>query len=294
SDRLALADLPQFKLNGHSLVLQDTPAALLAAGLSTLPPVTSITLASDAQPWIVDAAEAAFLAALPNFTPGSTGFVVVDTAPAILLPGNAAGLALATGITLSADATITALDAATLYGLGTFTVGTHHLTIQDGAGRVAALAAGAAALATDIVLQGDAVVSAAQFAALRALPNLSTGGHAVVLMDDAASLLTLAGGNLGLATTIVLASNASLTADEADTLATMPNFTAGTAQIAILDTAAHLLQVTGSGSQPDDWAGELLATTVTLSQDATVDAAGAAELALLGSRFSRGGHALVV
>jgi len=294
SDLLALADLPQFQLNGHSLVLQDTPAALLAAGLSTLPLVSSITLASDAQPWIVDAAEAAFLAALPNFTPGSTGFVVVDTAPAILLPGNAAGLALATGITLSADATITALDAATLYGLGTFTVGTHHLTIQDGAGRVAALAAGAAALATDIVLQGDAVVSAAQFAALRALPNLSTGGHAVVLMDDAASLLTLAGGNLGLATTIVLASNASLTADEADTLATMPNFTAGTAQIAILDTAAHLLQVTGSGSQPDDWAGELLATTVTLSQDATVDAAGAAELALLGSRFSRGGHALVV
>src|SRR6185312_14905535 len=48
------------------------------------------------------------------------------------------------------------------------------------------------------------------------------------------------------------------------------------------------------GPMPDDWDGELAASTVTLLQDATVTANQAPELALLGSRFSTGGHAVTV
>ena len=288
-----LASLPSLSLNGHGLTLQDAPSALTGtvAGLSL---VTGVTLANNPQAWTVTAADAARLATLPGFSTGTAGMAVVDGAAAILASQNAAGVAAASAVQMNADATVSATDAMHLAALATFTTGTSHLTIGDRAAALAGLSSDAAALASSIVLQGGGLVSVAQFGALRALPNLSTDGGTLIVVDSAANLATLAGTPTTLASLIMLSSNATLTGAQAQALALLPHFVGGGAQLSIVDSAANLLHVTGPGTRPDNWDGELLATTVTLSADAMITAAQAAEFATLGTHFSRGGHMLTV
>jgi hypothetical protein len=293
---LALATLPPLSLNSHTLTVQDTPSALLTTfPTGAVPLATAVTLATNLSPWSVSAASAAALAAMPGFGVGTAGMAVLDTAANLVNPSYAAGIADAVSATLSGNATVTAANATSLYGLGNFSTGTASLTIQDGAGKLAALGVGAAALASSILQQGSGLVSVSQFTALRALPNFSTNGNLLIVADNATNLLTLASTNTSLATTLVLDANAtSLTAAQAETLATLPNFTAGTAQLGIVDSGADLLHITGLGSLPDDWAGELAATSVTLSGNATMTASQADDMALLGAKFSRGSFTLTV
>jgi hypothetical protein len=293
-DLSVLAGLPMFSLNGHTLVLQDTPSAILSHFPAGAPFATSEVLAANGTPWIVSGMDAARLVAMPGFVTGAAGMAVVDTATNILALPNAAGIAAAVSATLNADATVSAANAATLHAFGNFSVGAFHLTIQDSAGRLAAMDGDAAALASTIVQQGSGLISVSQFTGLRALPHFSTNGNALIVSDSATNLATLSGSDTSLATTLALNANATLSAGQAETLATLPNFTTGVAHLSVVDTAAHLVQITGGGSLPDDWAGELAATSVTLSQNATLTAAEAAELAPLGARLSLGGHTLTI
>ena len=289
----ALASLPRLSLGGHALSVTDTPAALLAATPTALALATGVTLAGNASPWTVSAFAADALASLPNFSTGP-GLTVSDSVGNLLAPSNAPGLAAATSVTIGRNATVTAAQATALHSIAGFTVGTHQLTISNGAAGLAGLDAGTAAMAIAIQLSGGSVVTASQLHALQGLPNFNTNGNALVVSDTAANLLTLVGGNTALASVIVLQANATLTADQAEALATLPNFSTGAAHIAILDSVAHLLQVTGTGPLPDDWAGEIAASTITLNGNATVSAAQATELAALGGRLVLGGHVLSV
>ena len=283
---------------GHMLTVQDTPTALLAAVERPGPDCRADrrhAAGSERAPWVISIAMAAQLAMLPNFGVGPAGGIVADTVADILAPPNAAIVAAVPSVTLSGDDTASVAQAQALHDLANFSLGTHgtgianHLTILDGVGHLATLDSGTAAMATAIQLQGSGIASVAQFQAVRALPNYSDGNKLLLVSDSAANLLTLVGSDVHLASAIMLAtdpSDSGLTALQAEQLTTLPGFTTGIARIGVLDTAAHLLQVTGAGPMPDDWNGELAASTVTLSQDATLSASQAAELALLGGRFS--------
>ncbi len=293
----------KFSNGGYTLTVQDTPTALLSVSTVLAPivgQISSVTLASGT--WTISLAQAQQLDLLPNFTAGSVSVVIADSVADLAAGINAdliAGIIAHmpdVSFTLAGDDTASVAQVQTLYTIGGyFSRGTSTLTIIDGAGHLATLNSGQAAMATSIELQGSTLTSVANFQVLRALLNYSNNGNVLVVSDTAAHLLELVSSDVSLAAEIMLSTTATnLSAATAEQLATLPNFTTGIAHLTIQDSAADLLQITGDGSQPDDWAGELAASSVTLTGSATVTAAQADELALLGSRLSLGGHTLTV
>ncbi len=293
----------RFSAGGFTLTVQDTATALLGLNGELNPiagQITSITLASGGSP--INLAQAQQLDLLPSFTAGSVSVAIADTVAnlAAAVNGSAIISILAhmpdATFTLAGNDTASVAQTQALNTLGNaFSRGSSTLTIIDGAGHLATLNPGEAALASAIELQGSTLTSVANFEAIRALPNYSNNGNLLVVSDTAAHLLGLVDSNVSLASEIMLSTSATnLSAFQAEQLATLGNFTTGIAHLTILDSAADLLQVTGEGPLPDDWAGELVASGVTLNGNATVTAAQAAELAVLGSRFSVGPNTLTV
>ncbi|HEY1930459.1 MAG TPA: hypothetical protein VGG99_00460, partial [Acetobacteraceae bacterium] len=292
----------RFSNGNFHLVLEDTPANLITAATSLgaiMSQVTSTVLSSNGgTPWIVTLSQAAQLANLPTLSPGVSGVVVQDNATDILYPGNAAIVSEVPSITLNGNATgnssVNVAQAEALHALSNFSLGGFQLNILDGAGHLATLDAGTAAMATSIQLQGSALVTVAQFVAIRNLPATYTDNGKLLVVNDTAGNLEGLTGSLSLASEIMLSTSiGSLPAATAEQLASLPNFTTGIAHMAVVDTAADL--VAGGGSTPTDWAGEMAATSVTLSASSiAITAAQADDLALLGGRFSNGGNALTV
>jgi hypothetical protein len=285
----------RFGNGGHTLTLADTPSALATgAGWGSIAgQISGYALSAHAGPWTVSAAAATALEALPNFDAGP-GFVVSDSVGNLLAPANASGLAGAASVALSADSTVAAWQAQALHAIAGFGLGGHQLTISQGVRGLANLDAGTAAMATAIQLSDSGFATVARLHALQGLTHFSLNDNTISVIDTADNLLTLNSGNIGLASAIMLQANATLTAAQAEALAELPGFTVGVAHLSISDTVANLLHVTGSGSLPDDWAGELIASTITLTADATVTADQAEELAMLGGRLVLGGHTLTV
>ena len=291
----------RFGNGGFHLTLEDTPANLLTAAVSLGPimsQVTATVLASNgATPWTATLGQAAQLGNLPNFSAGVSGAVIQDSVTNILYPGNATIVGEVPAITLNGNATggnsVNVAQAEALHGLSNFSLGAYQLNIMDGIGHLAALDAATAAMATSIQLQGSGLASVTQFNTIRSLPNYSNNGKLLVVNDTAANLQTLSG-SLTLASEIMLSTNVGgLSAATAEQLASLPGFTTGIASMAIVDSAADL--VAGGGSRPDDWAGEMAATSVTLNGlGGAVTAAQADDLALLGGRFSAGGNTLSI
>ena len=279
---------------GHALIVRDAPSSLLNGGgwASILTAITGFAL-SGGSAWTVSADTASRLAGLAHFSTGP-GMIVSDTVPGLLATSAASGLALASSVVLSADQTTNVTNATLLHGIAGFSAGTHGLTIADAAARLATLDSGTAALASAIQLSAPGIVNAAQFAILRALPHFSTNGQALTVVDTAANLVALATGDVSQASMLALSANATLTADQAEALVSLPHFSLGVAHIAIGDTAEELLFTSHTGALPDDWDGELAASSIALTANATVTAAQASTLALLGVRLSLNGHTLTV
>ncbi len=292
----------QFSNGGYTLTVQDSPTGLLGmtnvVGLIANQ-ITTVTLSSG--PWTLNLVETGQLLTLPDFTAASSGLTIADSVENLSASSNASLIAIIIGndpavtFTLAANDTASVAQADALHTLGSsFSRGASTLTIIDTAAHLATLS-GSAALASTIELADSAVTTVANFQAIRALPNYTNNGNLLVISDTASHLLELFGTNVSLASELILSTTATdLSAAAAEQLVTLPDITTGIAHFTIQDSAADLLQITGGGSQPDDWAGELAAAAVTLSGNATVTAQQAAELALLGSRFSLGGYTLTV
>lgn len=283
----------RFSNGGHTLTIADTPTALAAgAGWGSIAgQISGYSLASHTGPWTISAAAATALESLPNFNAGP-GFTVSDSVGNLLAPANATGLAGASSVVLAADATVAAWQADALHSIAGFGLASHQLTISDAVRGLANLSSGGAAMATAIQLAGNGLATVAQLHALQGLPHFSVNGNTVAVVDTAANLLTLNSGTIALASSIQLQGNVTLTADQAEALAVLPGFTVGTAHLAISDTVSNLLHITGT--LPDNWSGELIASTITLTANATVTADQAEELATLGGRLVLGGHTLSV
>ena len=290
-----LVGLPGFSVNSHSLVLQDTPTALIDAFSTFVPYASEVELAANDTPWVVTAQQAAQLAAIGPLNAGPAGMVVSDTVANLLTAPYAAGIDAATATTLDQDSVVTVAQADALHALPDFSRGSYTLVISDTASAIATLGSGTSAIASSIVtIGGSSSLSVDAFNSLVEGSGFSGSAGSLTVSDSATALLTLVGsGNLTYIGTTILDASATLPAANAEQLSTLPNLLVGD-NLTISDTAADLLHVTGGGSTPDDWAGELIASAVTLSADATITAAQADQLALLGSRFSVGGYTLTI
>ena len=283
----ALAALPGFSLaTGTHLSVTDTAANLAATAPSWLAFASAATLGANA---IVPAATAAGLGQIvtalgAGFSLGGHSLTVNDTLPALLaLPAQVA--MLATGLVLDAPATASVAQVSAFAALPHAITGGFPITVSDTASNLLGLSGAALADAAGTALSANATVSAAAFAALRALPAFGLGGHSLVVSDTLSGLLTVPSQAALLATGLVLAAPATASVAQVAAFAALPNVTTGGFPIAVVDTAANLQGLSGAALAD-------VASTA-LSADATVSASGLAALRALPS-FGPGGHSLVV
>ena len=267
----------------HAIV--DSADALVgAAGSPLLTSATSVGLTS---PVIVTAATAATLASLSNFT--SAGQLsVVDTTGAILARTSSL-VALGRPVTLTDSATINTAQVASLAQVAAasgpgFSLGQQSLTIADTAADLLSLTPAQAALAGAMVLTANATLTASQFAALRSLPHVSTGGQVIKVSDTAADLANL-NGNMSLLGAADLSGDASVTVGRFALLTALPSFSVAGHALTITDTAANLLGASSLNLSQ--------ATSIVLSADATVNGQ-QAQVLTAEPGFSTGGHQLTI
>jgi hypothetical protein len=212
---LTLTSLHGFTLaHGATLTVQDTMAHLLALSNTTLGflsaeqliPGTSLTLT---------VAQAATLAALPNFSnagstitvadsianlQGSSSWSGVATATDVLdTPANIlanASIPLVTGasaVTLSAGGTVTAAQATTLESLPHFSRATYTLIVLDTAANIAANISAIDAAASVAEVNGTSSVTAAQAESLATLPLpnalIVLNGAQLIIADSYANII---------------------------------------------------------------------------------------------------------
>ncbi|MGD1017038.1 MAG: Ig-like domain-containing protein, partial [Roseiarcus sp.] len=290
----ALTKLKGFTVgSGASLAVSDSAANLLAsANAAGVKDATSVTLTGANSE---TAAQAEALAKLNGFALGAGAKLVVsDSAADLLNAAYAAGLAEATGVTLTGTSNVvSAPQAEQLAGLTDFALGSGaKLTVSDSAADLlnAAYAAGLAD-ATSVTLTGSNAEDAAQAEALAMLKGFTLGSGAKLAVSDNATNL-LAGANAaGVkdATGVTLTgSNIDVTATEAAALAKLKGFSlASGASLAVSDSAADLLNSAYA-------AGLAKATSVTLTGSNSVNAAQAETLAKLNDFTLGAGATLAV
>ena len=295
SQLVQLAELgSRFSLNGHTMGVSGTLASLLALNTLETALVTS-EVATDSSPIQIDAATATALAASDITLPHGATVVVQDTAADLAFAGNAAGLALADSVQLSAPASLTAAAAEALIGMANFQVNAAApITIEDTLANLLLLSGASLAhnnsvlAAAPIELSGNAVATAAQIQALAALAqygSFSLNGHTLTVADSGADLATLTPTGVAAATSVVMTGDATLLASQADALAALPVNLNGNS-LTVADTAAHLLS-------PSNSTGLAIATAITLSGATTVDTADATTL-VDDPLFNAGGQAFIV
>ena len=284
----SLGALPGFsRAGGVALTVADTTADLLAhaGGLAA---ATAVQVTDSA---VVSAAGAATLAMLAQAHPGAFSLVghtltVADTA-ANLLTLPVAALALAGATQLSADAAVTALQAATLMSEPDFSLGGHLLTVVDTATNLLALPPEILNIATATQLSADATLSATQAEALVSGPGFTTGGHALTISDTAANLLALPMGLQIQASALVLGAAQTVGAAQLTTLLSLGGK---------FSEAGHLLTVADSATSLAGLSAPALALAgaAVLTQSAVVSAAVAGVLADLPGFSEAPGVALTV
>ncbi len=277
----ALRSLPGFALGGHVLTITDT-AANLAGLAGSLTLAGGFVVSANAQ---VTAAQLATLAALPGFSLSGHTLALADTAVALLGTPQAA-MALASTVALTADATVTAAQAASLATEPGFDTAGHHITIVDTAADLVSLAPGVAALASAEVMTGSATVSVATAAALVAAPGFSiAAGATLTVSDTLGALLASPAPVAAVAGALVLNGNATASAAQLAGFAALPHASLGGYTIGVVDTAANLLGLTNVVLAD--------AASATLSANATVSAAQLVTLSALPG-FALGGHTLAL
>ncbi len=278
--------LPGFSLAmGAQLSVSDTAANLAATAPAWLAFASGAALSANAT---IPAATANSLVAISTalgagFSLGGHSLTISDALPT-LLALSAPAASLATTLALSANALTSAAQANAFAALPHASLAGYTVAVTDTASNLLTLTGAALADTTTHALSADATVSAASFAALRALPFFSLGGHALTIADTATNLLGLPG-SLALAGTTLLSANAQVSAAQLTALSALPGFSANGHAVAVADTASALLALSP--------AAQALVTTTTLAADATVTAAQAASLAAEPG-FTTAGHHLTI
>ena len=258
----ALRALPHVSLGGHLLTVADSPANL--AGLNgSLALASGTTLTASA---VVSATQITALAALPNLSLAGNVLNVSDSA-ANLLALSPSALAIAGSVTLYADATVSAAQAAILFAEPGFSSGTHHLTIADTAASLASLPSNQVQAAYALALSGDQTVSASLLTHLATLgSSFGLAGHVLTCADTAANLSLLSPAAAALASAEIVTAPATVSAATAQLLATMTHLSLGAgASLTVQDTVINLVAL-GHGVPSITAAVQLaLGSTVTIT-----------------------------
>ncbi len=284
----ALQALPEYTLfsrNGHALILSDSGKHLAAFVPDTVAPPTSYVLAGDTT---LTTAQANILAAR-SVTTNDNAVTVADTPSALLDAGNSAGLALASAITLSGDATATAAQTSALFANPYFNTGGHALTVSDTAAAILGLSPSIDAAVTTLALAASQTVDVATLLGLTQLGiKFSLAGHTLTVADTAANLATLNSLETSLTSAEVLTTSASVNAVTATLLAALPHFSlAPGATLTIVDTEAALAALPLAVSS--------IATSEQLAPGSTVTLTVAQALILVAlPGFSNAGSTIVV
>ncbi len=288
ADKAALA-----KIVGGFAVADNAADLLASANAAALAKATSVTLTGTSN--TVNAAQAEALAKLNGFTLGSGAkLTVADNAADLLNGAYAAGVALATAVTLTgASNTVSALQAQALTTLTGFALGSGaKLTVADSAADLlnSAYAAGLA-IATGATLTGSNTETAALAEALTKLNGFALGAGAKLAVDDDATDLTNAAYSAGLAKAIsvtLTGTSNSVSAAQAAALTKLKSFAVGSgATLTVSDSAASLLNKNNA-------AGLAKATSVTLRGANTETAAQAEALTKLKGFALGAGATLIV
>ena len=229
--------------------------------------------------------QAVALSLLPGFTV-ATGvtLTIAGTADALISAASAI-MQVATDVQVTGSAVMTAGDATILAGIKAH-VGAGHFVLAAGtltmADTPAAILPGenaaGLALVSAVMLSDAASVDASDAGGLVALGGKFTlGGFDLTVIDTAANLAALgsvAGAVNAWHGQVLLAADATVTVAQAVGLRALAGFSGGSHVLTIADTAGHLLA-------PGDAATVAAADVVTLSDDATVTVAQAAQLTAL-------------
>ena len=215
------------RATGATLQVSDNAANLLASGNATgIAKATSVSLIGTNS---VTAEQATALTRLSGFALASSAQMnVADTAANLLDIANAAGVARASAVSLIGSNGVTAAQATSLTGLTGLTLATGAtLEISDTAANL--LASGAAAglaRATKVFLNGINAATAAQATSLAGMRLFALANGATLAVSDSAAALLAGSNTAGLvkATSVTLSGINTVSAAQATTLATLPNF----------------------------------------------------------------------
>ena len=278
---ISLRDIMGVNANGHTLTVSDTASHLLALS-GNLAMDGATQLSADAT---LSAAQAVSLAGEPGFSTAGHVLTISDTAANLLaLPTSVQ--TLSGHLVLSASQSVSASVAISLAALGgSFSTGGNSLTVSDTAANLLTLPSGVTAIVGAYVLSADASVNAAQFTSLRDSLHVSTGGHAITIIDTAPNLAAISG-SMSSASAVLLSANGTVSAAGAAVLYADPGFSNAGHTLTIADTVPNLLAL----STPL----QNLANAFTLSSNQTASAAQLAGLAAFGIKFTDGAYNLGV
>jgi hypothetical protein len=241
---VTLRDTVHVGLGGHVLTVSDSAAGLIALSGGDLSLVGACVLDANAN---VTAAQAAVLVGEPGLSTGGYALSVTDTAAALLALPTAA-LSIVSALDLTAAQSVTASQLTGLAALGgQFNAGGHAIIVADTAAALAALSAGALALATGEIVSQSATVSAATENLLAALPALTLAqGVTLTVQDSAAHLLSLTPNAMSVTGACVMNADADVTAAQAAALVAEPGFSTGGHILTVVGTQADILALSGA------------------------------------------------
>jgi hypothetical protein len=282
------------------LVAQDSVADLTnAANLSFLEGVTQSTLSGNVTVGAQAAESLAAIAGSIHFSLGGSTLTVQDSVTNLLNTQYAAGLALASSVTLQGSATVDAAQAEALLSMSNFTLsGNTVLTISDTSGDLLggtlATDISESGLASHIVVQlsDSETLDAPTAEELVSIPGFNDTTH-LTISDDPAYLLNPANSAAEeMAVAVTVPGQEYVSANTVERLAEIPHFTPGTGDLVLASddfaNAPTLKAIAdmGSGFVTDG-------NTITLTANVTgLSAAELASVADLGSALVMNAHTI--
>lgn len=266
----ALAALNGFGLaTGATVTVTGSASALLAAtsAINKWAITTDLTGSN-----MVSSAQATTLVKMHGFT--LIGTMTIDDTAANILSGRSSWASKVAGVTISGSNTVTASQATTIAGIGSFGLdnGATFVVADTAANLLSSSYASGVAKATAYVLTGTNSLSVAKATALQALSGLTLGNGASLTIADTAANLANSSLSLGFNTSISITGDSVINVTQSGTLYALGGTKSPNAVIHLDDSAAALLAASPNALSMATYTLITGANTVTAAQATTLAA----------------------
>jgi hypothetical protein len=267
----SLVALRGFGLNpGATITVIDNATNLLANSSAINKYAASVEL-SGAN--VINSAQAVTLVKLKGFMLDGGTITVEDTA-ANILSGRSTWASKVAGVEISGANTVTASQATTIAGLGSFSLadGATFVVSDTAANLVSSGNASGVALATSLVLTGTNSIGVAQATLLAGISNLTLGSGASLTISDTAANLAAYSLSFGFKTTLSISGDSIVDVAQATTLYSLGATRTQNAVVHLEDSAAALLAASPGALSIATYTLITGANTVTAAQATTLAA----------------------